>query len=279
MPQPSEQAREYLTKGNLCFSKNNSKVQAVQYNNPTNKRGYTFLGFCEDDIWTAKRCKAVYEHLNSEGYNWYTLSHDRVNGRPYLGKRVPQVDQYDTQVDKYDIPSPVLADEQTEDKGKQPEYQTDYDSDSTNPKPTKESHSTDNELKQEASLDTSIIRNSPIGIRPKLSPTILTSVIMSATTTQPTITVQATMSGAATGSNMTTTVATGSTSVTPTQRITAAINKALRRNPGSGPGGPRGPEGPGAPGGSRTTSQSTECGTTGHRCTPYGKSTSHLFRE
>jgi len=38
--------------------------------------------------------------------------------------------------------------------------------------------------------------------------------------------------------------------VTPTQRITTAINKALRRNPGSGPGGPGGPGGgPGGPGG------------------------------
>jgi len=65
-----------------------------------------FLGFCEDEVWTARKCKAVYEHLDAEGYNWYALSHDRTNGKPYLGKRVPQVDQYNTQIDKYDFPSP-----------------------------------------------------------------------------------------------------------------------------------------------------------------------------
>jgi len=74
-----------------------------------------------------------------------------------LGKRVPQVDQYDTQVDKYDFPPSVLATKQTSDKGKQPEYHTDYDSDSTNPEPAKEPHLTDDELKKETSLDASII--------------------------------------------------------------------------------------------------------------------------
>jgi len=117
---------------------------------------------------------------------------------------------------------------------KQAKYQTNYDSDSTNPKQTKETHSTDEELNKETSLDASIIRNSPIGTQPKLSPAILT--IMSTTTTQPTITMQA----------VTTTATTSGTTATPTQRITTAINKALRRNPGSGPGGPGGPAAQGA---------------------------------
>ena len=130
--QPSEQARQYLVRSNLCFAKNNNKVQMVEHNDPSNKRGYTFLGFCKDNIWTAKKCKAVYEHLDDEGYNWYALLHNRVNERPYLGKRVSEVDKYDTQVDKYDIPPPRLITKQVDNKGKQPEYQTDYDSDSTN---------------------------------------------------------------------------------------------------------------------------------------------------
>jgi len=67
--QPSEQARQYLVRSNLCFAKNNNKVQMVEHNDPSNKRGYTFLGFCKDNIWTAKKCKAVYEHLDDEGYN------------------------------------------------------------------------------------------------------------------------------------------------------------------------------------------------------------------
>jgi len=73
---PTEQPKQYLVRSDLCFAKNNQKVQAVKYDDPTNKRGYTFLGLCEDKVWTAKKCKAVYEHLNDEGYNWYALLHD-----------------------------------------------------------------------------------------------------------------------------------------------------------------------------------------------------------
>jgi len=224
MTGPSDQAKQYLIRGNLCFAKNNSKVQEVDISNPTNRRGYTFLRFCKDDIWTARKCKAVYEHFDHEGYNWYALSHDRTNGKPYLGKRVPQVDQYNTQEDRHEIPSPVTP---AGNDTKKVEYQTDYDTDSTDLKPAKESHSTDDKLKKEKSLDDSVIQNSPVGIRPTLSPTILTSAFMSTTTTQPTITVQAMATGAATESNTMTTTTTGSTTnPTPTQQITQAINKA-----------------------------------------------------
>ena len=82
-------------------------------------------------------------------------------------------------------------------------------------------------------------------MQPKLSPTILTT--MSTTLTQPTIAVQ-TMTvtpPTATTSGTSGTTITGTTVIpTPTQQITTAINKALRRNPGSGPGGPGGPGGP-----------------------------------
>jgi len=140
-----------------------------------------FLGFCKDKVWTAQKCKGVYEYLDADSYNWYALAHNRTNGRPYLGKRVPQVDQYDTQIDKYDFPSPRTAEQIAADKEKQVEYltnydsdpvdteqtkeahSTDYESDSTNPKQTKEAHSTDDKLKKETSIDASIIQNSPIG--------------------------------------------------------------------------------------------------------------------
>jgi len=143
-----------------------------------------------------------------------------------LGKRVPQVNKYDTQVDKYDFSPPIVAEEPAEDKGKQLKYLTDYNSNSTNLKPTKETHSTDEELNKETSLDASIIRNSPIGTRPKLSPTILTTI--STTLTQPTITVQTmtTTPPAATTTITSGTISTGTT-VTPSQQITTAINKAL----------------------------------------------------
>jgi len=74
-----------------------------------------------------------------------------------LGKRVPQVDQYNTQTDKYDFPPPRTAEQIAADKGKETEYLTDYDSDSTNLKQTKENHSTNEELNKETSFDASII--------------------------------------------------------------------------------------------------------------------------
>jgi len=152
-----------------------------------------------------------------------------------LGKRVPQVDQYDTQIDKYDFPPPQTAEQIAADKEKQVEHLTDYNSDpadpkqtdkaqstdyksnSTNPKQTRETHSTDEELNKEASLNASIIRNSPIGTQPKLTPTILT--IMSTTTTQPTITVQAaTTTPTTSGTTATTTTGTtGTNTLTATQ--------------------------------------------------------------
>jgi len=160
-----------------------------------------------------------------------------------LGKRVPQVDKYNTQVNKYNFPPPVVAEAPAEHKEKQPKYLTDYDSNSTNPKTTKETHSTDEELNKETSFNTSIIRNSPVGTKPILLPAILTSAFMSTTTTQPTIMVQAvTTTPPTTNTGGTTTTGT-TTTPTLTQRITLAINKALQRNPGSGPGGPGGPAG------------------------------------
>jgi len=168
------------------------------------------------------------------------LLYDQINRGPYLGRRVPEVDKYNTQVDRHDISQPQSATEETSDKldkGKQPEYQTDYDSDSTGQKPVKEHHSKDDELNKETSFDTSIIQNSLIGIQPTLLPTILTSIAMStATLTQPTITVQAT--------NVAPTSGMATTTRDPTQQIKNAINKALQRNLGSGPGGPEAPGGP-----------------------------------
>jgi len=60
---PTGEARIYLDLGSLRFVKSNSKIQEVDKDDPTNRRGYTFLRFCEDEVWTAKKCKAVYEYL------------------------------------------------------------------------------------------------------------------------------------------------------------------------------------------------------------------------
>jgi len=67
---------------------------------------------------------------------------------------------------------------------------------------------------------------------------------MSTTLTQPTITVQAMTTTAPTTAAGGTTASGTTTTPTPTEQITTAINKALQRNPGSGPGGPEGPGNP-----------------------------------
>jgi len=85
-PRPTERAKEYVSRDHLCVSKNNSKVQRVDINDPCNKRGYSFLGFCPDSVWTAKKSRAVFESLDYNGYNWYALLHDCDNGEPYLGR-------------------------------------------------------------------------------------------------------------------------------------------------------------------------------------------------
>ena len=77
-----------------------------------------------------------------------------------------------------------------------------------------------------------------MGIWPALLPTILTFIAMStATLTQPTITVQ----------TVNVTLTSGTIVADPMQWIKNAINKALQRNPGSGPGGLGGPRAPGGP--------------------------------
>src|SRR6267142_102465 len=94
----------------------------------------------------------------------------------------------------------------------------------------------ENKLNKEASSDAAIIQNSPIGLRPTLSPNILTTTRMTTTMTQNPTT--ATTTGVAAGTN---------TNQTAAQRITTAINKALRRNPESGSGRPGAPGRPGGP--------------------------------
>jgi len=127
-------------------------------------------------------------------------------------------------------------------KGKGIKYFTNSEPEES--KETKDHHSTDDELNKEMAFNASIIRNSPIGTQPTLSPNILTT--MSTTLTQTPTTTQVATATTTTGTTM---------NFTPNERITVAINKALCRNPGSGPGGsggpggPSGPEGPGGPAG------------------------------
>jgi hypothetical protein len=95
-------------------------------------------------------------------YNWYELKHDETTQRPYLGKRLPEVDEFNDDVQ-----------EALESKGE---------------------HSSNEEAIHEVERDANIIRNSPIHAPPKLENPLpnpfskLTTTMSTATTVQTTTT-------------------------------------------------------------------------------------------
>jgi len=162
-------------------------VRVLKATHKYNKRGYEYLAYCNLEKWTSRQTKAIYQLAGEDGTFWYELRHKVETGKPYLERRLPELDQYNLQWNEGDKTD--SDEEPTQDKGKN-KADTEYESDSTNHQPTKEHHSTDNKLNKEASIDASIIQNSPISTQPTLSPTILTT--MSTTLIQPTIMTQAT---------------------------------------------------------------------------------------
>ena len=96
--QPVEEL-PYLSTTNLTFSKRNSRVTVVEANNKKNSRGYAFLIY--SDHGDKKQSKAVVEAQDEQGqFTWFELRHDSETGRPYRGKRVPEVDEHDDDPDK-----------------------------------------------------------------------------------------------------------------------------------------------------------------------------------
>ena len=88
--QPVEEL-PYLSTTNLTFSKCNSRVTVVEADNKKNSRGYAFLIY--SDHGDKKQSKAVVEAQDEQGrFTWFELRHDSETGRPYRGKRVPEVD-------------------------------------------------------------------------------------------------------------------------------------------------------------------------------------------
>jgi hypothetical protein len=150
----------YLSTTDLTFLKHNSRVMVVEADNKKNSRGYAFLIY--SDHGNRKRSKAVVEAQDEQGrFTWFELQHDSETGRPYQGKRVQEVDEYDDNPDK--PPS---------------EHQSD----------------TDDNLNEEEQKDSNTIRQSPIHAPPTLHvPFKYTT--MSQTTTAPTIAVQTTTTG------------------------------------------------------------------------------------
>ena len=134
-----------------------------------NKFGYAFLAFCDNDELSRKKAKPIVEYGRDGLYHWYELKHDKTTQRPYLGKRLPEVDEFDD--DAQDVPE-------------------------------SEEHSSNEEAISEAKKDANIIRNSPIYAPPilenplpnpfsKLMTTMSTATtVQTATTSMPTGTAQ-----------------------------------------------------------------------------------------
>ena len=96
--QPVEEL-PYLSTTYLTFSKRNSRVTVVEADEKKNSRGYTFLIY--SDHSDKKQSKVVVEAQDEQGrFTWFKLQHDSETGRPYRGKRVPEVDKYDDNPDK-----------------------------------------------------------------------------------------------------------------------------------------------------------------------------------
>ena len=150
----------YLNTTDLTFLKRNARVTVVEADNKKNSWGYTFLIY--SDHGDRKQSKAVVEARDKEGwFTWFELQHNSETGRPYQGKRVPEVDQYDNDPDK-----PLR------------EHQSD----------------TDDDLNKEEQRDSAAIWQSPIHTPPTLQvPFKYTT--MSQTTMAPTIAVQTTTAG------------------------------------------------------------------------------------
>ena len=159
--QPAEEL-SYLSTTDLTFSKRNSRITVVEANDKKNSRGYAFLIY--SDHGDKKRSKAVVEAQDEQGrFTWFELRHDSDTGRPYQGKKVPEVDEYDEDPDK-----PAS------------EHQSD----------------TDDDLNEEEQKDSKAIRQSPINAPPTLQ-VPFRYMTMSQTTTAPTIAVQTTTAGTA----------------------------------------------------------------------------------
>ena len=155
-------SRTYLPIANITYSKANSRIVIIKADDSKNKFGYSFLAFCNNNELSRKKAKPVVEYGRDGTYNWYELKHNETTQRPYLGKRLPEVDDFDND-----------AQERPESEGE---------------------HSSNEEAIREAEKDANIIRNSPIYAPPKLENPLpnpfskLTTTMSTATTIQTTTT-------------------------------------------------------------------------------------------
>ena len=152
----------YLSTTDLTFSKHNSRVTVVEANDKKNSRGYVFLIY--SDHGDKKQSKVVVKAQDEQGQlAWFELQHDSEIGRPYRGKRVPEVDKHDNDPDQ-----PL----------------------------SKHQLDTDDDLNEEEQKDSKTIRQSPIHA-PLTLHVLFKYTTMSQTTMAPTIAVQTTTAGTA----------------------------------------------------------------------------------
>jgi hypothetical protein len=116
------------------------------------------LAFCDNNELSRKKAKPIVEYGSDGVYNWYELKHDETTQRPYLGKRLPEVDEFDDDVQ--DVPE------------------------------SEEEHSSNEEAIREAEKDANIIGNSPIYALPKLENPLSNPFTKLATTMSTATTVQ-----------------------------------------------------------------------------------------
>ena len=95
-----------------------------------------FLVYLDNNKGSKKKSRAVVKAWDSEGcFTWFELRHDAETGRPYLGRRILEVDEHNINPD-----DPIS------------EHQSD----------------TDEDLKQEEQKDVTMIQQSPINAPPTL---------------------------------------------------------------------------------------------------------------
>ena len=88
-------SRIYLPISDITYSKRNSQIVVIKADDSKNKFGYSFLAFCDNNELSMKKAKPVVEYESDGVYSWYGLKHDKTTQRPYLGKRLPEVDEFD----------------------------------------------------------------------------------------------------------------------------------------------------------------------------------------
>ena len=84
----------FLTEEQILSNKQNPRVVLVPVSHSKNKKGYTFLAYCNNDEGILNGAATPVCLYNQQ---WHLLDH--VEGRPHLGRPIHEVHQYDVQLE------------------------------------------------------------------------------------------------------------------------------------------------------------------------------------